>query len=1204
MSNNYIPPLSSNLYSVTIADQTNDDRVIKKNMALSDFNMEETIKKYSLNPAWIEGNLKLWELIERSSNDIGRIMYEKIANFVMNVADIDVCNLHALYSLASSIDQKNLFSFDLVYPQHLEYLMNLFSINKTILFQKGSVLNELLLETNANDIYGTSGDIDHQPVEVVNSDAILLNDAKYVEFLTNYLYLHLKSKTYDYVFNLETIQNTQRKEVYDAIVQEAKEYQAFIENLYYQEYSVLNEHSYDKMISYAAKALAEIAIKISYYRDTLKYVAQKYSIYGTSEAIVDFVGEKLRRGFSKPSYWRTGKFIDDSVPGISASNLQYGSNVQDFESNLYPPSGFKDLRVNIEEYYDNLEYLNIYAHSPFTTEMVPVDQLATSSYLDANGDIQYVSFTQQVSVEVETNVESLQGGNARFWENISSYDGIIFQDVISYELSGGLSNLSSSSSTSATSAIYDADNSSFSQTFYMDGNKGILSIFNSSKKAIFLINYFDVTVKANRLQGISNDPLFWLSSDTVLTVKMTVPANHFTKYYHYRNCNLTGGYIDDDINDTPIENTIISTGMMRLFPNSETQITFEFQCASLSSNSVTLAGTTLYYDNIKYSMTSDIASSFLASTRLTTNSFNTLTGTSEHSLSEINDFFDAIDLHQTFDRYPENPNLSGDEYNNYIKGMMSSVWDTFAVSGFDHNPTLPDLKGIPQPQYYNVPQDQVPMDGWIVPPANLLYLQRMYIGSEIGKFPYYNHKNYTYPTIAPFPSIWSLVKKNFNSIPSFKETIVVTVPLTSNLYDEGFTDKYGVTIDSWKITHHELMGYSTFYEDSPNLDRNLIVDKNVDRDGPFYLDALESFLSGDFMNTSGFTLSGSSYFSPLTEFEFAENAYQGPDYIHTLAKGFYTGTNMLYPGLSADLSFISQLSGQMIYDAWIANQTISGSALSSYNDELLSGYILDKYGVDVLGNHWMLYKTLDVDKKIAPLGTVFVRLKNWPLPMLAANISYELTSTTESSAFSEMTGIVYNTTFLSSGTLSAADWYYDNYSEISASTSGLVSSQTNYRELYEHYEAYETTFNRPIGEFTRTLETTPGPLTSESFALRVTDPNTRPIYIPEDVYQLEKIMNGNCLTFGIEGTDMIFVGVDDAGSGRIIRFNIELQNLDTYGRQFDNRPVVPTIDLKNYPICWPEIVDGSVLTGEIFDINRYVGYYKYENYIIFSILNS
>lgn len=81
--------------------------------------------------------------------DLGVYSYEKIANFVLNNSDVDVCEIKSLYSLAQSINE-SIDDYSLNYPLDMKKVMNILSINMSRLY--GSV------NKNQND-FNTTGNL-------------------------------------------------------------------------------------------------------------------------------------------------------------------------------------------------------------------------------------------------------------------------------------------------------------------------------------------------------------------------------------------------------------------------------------------------------------------------------------------------------------------------------------------------------------------------------------------------------------------------------------------------------------------------------------------------------------------------------------------------------------------------------------------------------------------------------------------------------------------------------------------------------------------------------------------------------------------------------------------------------------------------------------------------------------------------------------
>ena len=105
-----------------------------------DFDAGSTLLTYHLQPTI--DNAVTWknDLLNESVGDyysypweLGKHVYEKIANFVDNVSDIHTANIAAVYSMADSVDCR-LEDYNYIYPGRLKRLMDLVSIKHKKLF--------------------------------------------------------------------------------------------------------------------------------------------------------------------------------------------------------------------------------------------------------------------------------------------------------------------------------------------------------------------------------------------------------------------------------------------------------------------------------------------------------------------------------------------------------------------------------------------------------------------------------------------------------------------------------------------------------------------------------------------------------------------------------------------------------------------------------------------------------------------------------------------------------------------------------------------------------------------------------------------------------------------------------------------------------------------------------------------------------------
>lgn len=100
-----------------------------------------TLRSYALQP-WLNENQNLWETFivsavgdaDSAPNDMGKFIYEKIANFLPNNNDIDDCNIDAIHNYALQYSSTNIQQYNLNYPPTLKRLVDLCSIKHSRLF--------------------------------------------------------------------------------------------------------------------------------------------------------------------------------------------------------------------------------------------------------------------------------------------------------------------------------------------------------------------------------------------------------------------------------------------------------------------------------------------------------------------------------------------------------------------------------------------------------------------------------------------------------------------------------------------------------------------------------------------------------------------------------------------------------------------------------------------------------------------------------------------------------------------------------------------------------------------------------------------------------------------------------------------------------------------------------------------------------------
>lgn len=108
---------------------------LKQNYS-QDFLISEILKAASNNEYW-QNKQALWTIISGACNQAGKQFYINLKKYVQNIVDIDVCNIHALKSIALESGCENLVeNISQNYPIELLNLINIFSINKSNLLQQ------------------------------------------------------------------------------------------------------------------------------------------------------------------------------------------------------------------------------------------------------------------------------------------------------------------------------------------------------------------------------------------------------------------------------------------------------------------------------------------------------------------------------------------------------------------------------------------------------------------------------------------------------------------------------------------------------------------------------------------------------------------------------------------------------------------------------------------------------------------------------------------------------------------------------------------------------------------------------------------------------------------------------------------------------------------------------------------------------------
>ena len=451
----------------------------------SQFPFTEKLKEFSMNPKW-QDRYSMWDFVSASSEDIGQILYEHGKNFVQNVRDIDTCSIHALHSMAQEMDLEYVFNYDLIYPAPLEKLMDLLSTNRSYLLTTGYLLKEDCLDylynkygvdlnkntvllnvgvtdeniqSNTNPVTGLTLEDIIEPVTGLSIEhatnisdyakySIYIPDEDYIEYMESLLTQHFKEytsyyprtnliPTYDEDCNIiypdnEDTDYYQTESIRENAFKISQEYIGFLDSITHNPELEWNSETSAGIVEEGVHILRNICIKTSYYRDILKDTIQRYAMIGSTRAIEKLMYEYILRNMTEQTAWRYWV-----APIGTSESLDEANEL----NTVLPNISNMDEHFNIQvvEYWDYTEYMNISAASPYVCGIVGYDTVSeTVSSIDTSGYIVTSIDEYEVPIWDDTGLCGLvvEGGNERYWEGKTKDTYISYSENSPAEVSG------------------------------------------------------------------------------------------------------------------------------------------------------------------------------------------------------------------------------------------------------------------------------------------------------------------------------------------------------------------------------------------------------------------------------------------------------------------------------------------------------------------------------------------------------------------------------------------------------------------------------------------------------------------------------------------------------------------------------------------------------------------------------------------------
>lgn len=107
----------------------------------SEFQMSKKLRDYAINDYWM-ARAGLWRLTQGVYDRAGSIVYEKIADLVKNIADVDLCDVKQLQSLSYELNITSGFGFIEGLPSDVYDLLNILSIKQNFFLEPGKAFTE------------------------------------------------------------------------------------------------------------------------------------------------------------------------------------------------------------------------------------------------------------------------------------------------------------------------------------------------------------------------------------------------------------------------------------------------------------------------------------------------------------------------------------------------------------------------------------------------------------------------------------------------------------------------------------------------------------------------------------------------------------------------------------------------------------------------------------------------------------------------------------------------------------------------------------------------------------------------------------------------------------------------------------------------------------------------------------------------------
>lgn len=737
-------------------------------------------------------------------------------------------------------------------------------------------------------------------------------------------------------------------------LKKVREYVGFIENInvYNSQYTTVDDTFYSSgvpvsffaevdsvpvsgdLIQNATYTIRNIILKTSYQRENLKNIARKHAIIGTSRIVQTIISEYIARHFSSTNYWGYHSFPEISGPTTDISNLEVID--EELSSNILGD-------IKIIEYYDTTEYMNISGSTDSDTVSGLVnarfwegDDAATSILLSEHTSAEISAFYHNLGLDLTASELDL------FLSHI--YDTAALTATMYPEFGYSPYTLTSA----GTFGDYGQYTYTYSFPYYVlslsadalaeyeyqvtpEYNTWVSSPLisatypspSATTSATFLTDWLDTPEASTWIYGMQIETVEGTTDLIIDNSLFNFDGESDVSAWVVDTYKITG-WVENEVTNIWQDSLLIS----RLSIDEFKAAWAESPIVSTWTNFANISAPSAPFDRLDWAsvpeyldyLNDDLSGVTPTTSQWLSSDFIRSWNTAPFEIGNI-----GVDFDQDTDwELSSNPYISG-----WING---DPFDYSLINSGDILSSINFNTEVEIAEYlYALDAIDAPSGGY---QSALSAMYRKYSGDPSGTFAPANHKNTVHPTVAMQPYLWNLygaIDENY-----FFEDIYA--PIITSFEDlSGRIDELGAPINMWKKKSLDFTGYRTFYEDSRNLDINLIEDERIDTDGPWYATALKAFLDP----VSGVT--------------------------SAMLANFYTSI-----GLDVD------------------ETAVISAQIDNYrsNIESLSAKIIYNYAVDGFGNHYTLFK--DEDEFDLP-GELWIRYRNHPLSFPLVDLSSTLT---------------------------------------------------------------------------------------------------------------------------------------------------------------------------------------------------------------------